>query len=87
LLTNFLGRVRNVAPDGTDIEWLQSLIGKTAPNSIAAAGMVPTFDGTQESLTLVFQVSAGGAIGIDLTTDSRFAAALRAQLQTWCSAN
>jgi hypothetical protein len=78
--------MRNVAPDGTDIEWLQSLIGKTAPNSIAAAGMVPTFNGTQESLTLAFQVSAGGAIGIDFTTDSHFAAALRAQLQTWCSA-
>lgn len=47
LLMNFLGRMRNVAPDGTDIEWLQSLIGKTSPNSIASAGMVPTFKGTQ----------------------------------------
>ncbi len=74
--------MRNVAPDGTDIEWLQSLIGKTSPNTIAAAGMVPTFNGTQESLTLAFQVSAGGAIGFDFTTDSRFAAALEAQLQT-----
>lgn len=86
-LTNFLGRMRNVAPDGTDIGWLQSLIGKTPPNSIASAGMVPTFNGTQESLTIAFQVSAGGAIGIDFTTDSRFAAALEAQLQTWCSTN
>jgi hypothetical protein len=86
-LTNFLGRMRSVAPDGTEIEWLQGLIGKAPPNSIAAAGMVPTFNGTQESLTLSFQVSAEGAIGVDFTTDSPFAAALRAQLQTWCSAN
>lgn len=85
-LTNFLERMREVAPDGTEIEWLRSLIAHTAPNSIAAAGMVPIFKGTQESLTLTFQVSAGGAIGMDFTTDSRFAAALEAQLQTWCSA-
>jgi hypothetical protein len=86
-LTNFLGHMRKVAPDGTDIEWLQSLIGKAAPNNITAAGMVPTFNGTQVSLTLEFQVNTGGAIGIDFSTDSQFAAALRAQLQTWCSAN
>uniref|UniRef100_Q01TE8 Uncharacterized protein n=1 Tax=Solibacter usitatus (strain Ellin6076) TaxID=234267 RepID=Q01TE8_SOLUE len=86
-LTNFLKRMRDVAPDGIDIEWLQSLIAKTPPNTIAAAGMVPTFNETQEPLNLVFQKSAGGAIGLELSTGSRFAAALRAQLQTWCSAN
>ena len=47
--------MRNVAPDGTEIEWLQGLIGKASPNSIGAAGMVPTFNGTQETLTLAFQ--------------------------------
>jgi len=86
-IANFLGRMRNFAPDGTDVEWLQGLIGKATPNSIAVAGMVPTFNGTQELLTLSFQVSAGGAIGIDFSTDSRFAAALQVQLGTWCSGN
>jgi hypothetical protein len=83
---NFLKRMRNVAPEGTDIEWLQSLIGKAPLNSIVSAGMVPTFNGTGVSLTLSFQVRAGGAIGIDLTSESRFAAVLQAQLKTWCSA-
>ena len=86
-LTNFLGRMQKVAPDGIDIQWLQGLIGKTSPNSIAAAGMVPTFNGSQKLLGLTFQVSNSGAIGIDFETDSGFAAALRAELKTWCSAN
>jgi hypothetical protein len=79
--------MRSVAPDGIEIDWLKGLIAKTPPNIIAAAGMAPTFDGTQESLSLAFQTSAEGAIAIDFTTDSRFAAALRPQLQTWCPAN
>lgn len=86
-LANFLGRLQKVAPNGTDIQWLQDLIGKTSPNSIDTAGMVPTFNGIQEPLTLTFQLSAAGAIGIDLTTASAFAAALQAELKTWCSAN
>ena len=86
-LTSFLERMRSVTSDGIESDWLQGLIAKTPPNTIAAAGMVPTFDGTQETLSLAFQRSAGGAIGIDFTTDSRFAAALRPQLQTWCAAN
>ena len=86
-LKNFLERMRNVATDGIDSDSLQGLIAKTLPNRIAAAGMVPKFDGAQESLSLAFQKSTGGAIGIDFTTDSRFAAALRPQLQTWCAAN
>jgi hypothetical protein len=49
--------------------------------------MVPTFNGTQEALALAFQVSAGGAIVIEFTAASRFAAALRAKLQPWCDAN
>jgi hypothetical protein len=86
-LTNFLERMRDVATDGIESDWLQSLISKTPPHRIAAAGMVPKFDGTPETLSLAFQRSAGGAIGIDFTTDSRFAAALRPHLRTWCAAN
>ena len=86
-LTSFLERMRSVTSGGIESDWLQGMIAKTPPNTIAAAGMVPTFDGTQETLSLAFQRSAGGAIGIDFTTDSRFAAALRPQLQTWCAAN
>ena len=80
-LTNFLGRMQKVTPDGAEIHWLQDLIGKTSPNSIGAAGMVPTFNGTQEVLALEFQLSPAGAIAIDFTTDSTFAAALRAELE------
>ena len=86
-LTNFLERMQKVAPDGTDVRWLQGLIGKASPNTIGAAGMVPTFHGTQETLDLEFQLSATGAIGIDFTADSGFADALRAELKTWCIAN
>ena len=86
-LANFLGRMQRVAPDGTEIQWLQGLISKTSPNSIGAAGVVPTFNRTREALDLAFQLSAAGTIGIDFTTDSNFAAALRAELKTWCSAN
>jgi hypothetical protein len=86
-LANFLGRMQRVAPDGTEIQWLQDLIGKTSPTSIGAAGMVPTFNGTQEALAIEFQSSAAGAIGFDFTTESGFAAALRSELKTWCVAN
>ena len=86
-LESFLGRMRNLAPDGIDIEWLKGSIRNAPTNSISALGMVPTFNGTREMLELEFQVSPVGAIGIDLTTDSRFAAALLPQMQTWCSAN
>lgn len=86
-LPKFLALMRNVAPDEIDTGWLQNLIGKTPPNSIAAAGMVPAFNGNEEPLSFEFQVSAGGAIGIEFTTDARFAASLRERLQTWCPAN
>jgi hypothetical protein len=86
-LANFLGHIREVAPKGSDTEWLQAMISKTPPNRIAVAGMVPSFNGTQESLALAFQVSAGGAVGIEFTTDAGFAAALRSNLQQWCGAN
>lgn len=86
-LTNFLRRLRNVVSDETEIEWLHGLIQNVPANTIGTAGMVPTFNGSRETLTVSFQVSAGGAIGIDLTTDSRFATALQMQLTTWCGAN
>jgi hypothetical protein len=86
-LKNFLGRMQKVAPDGTELQWLEGLVGKTSPNSIGTTVMVPTFNGTQEELSLAFQLSAAGAIGIDFTTDSGFAAALRAELKTWCIAH
>jgi hypothetical protein len=86
-VTNFLGRMQKVAQDEKEIQWLQGLIGKTTPNSIGSAGMVPTFNGSQKLLDLTFQVSNSGAIGIDFKTDSDFAAALQAELKTWCSAN
>ncbi len=86
-LTNFLGRMRDVAPIGTEIEWLQNLIGKTAPNTIVSAGMAPTFMGTRKVLTLAFQVGAGGEIAVEVSTDSDFAVALRERLKTWCSSN
>ena len=38
-LTSFLERMAEVAPSGTDTEWLRNLIGKTSPNSIEVAGM------------------------------------------------
>jgi hypothetical protein len=85
-LTSFLGRMREIAPSGIDAEWLKDMITNASPNSITAAGLVPVFNGTQETLTVGFQVSARGAIGIELSTGSRFAAALRANLQTWCGA-
>ena len=86
-LTNFLGRMQKVAQDEKEIQWLQDLIGKTTPNNIGSTGMVPTFNGSQKLLNLTFQVSSSGAIGIDFQTDSDFAAALQAELKTWCSAN
>ncbi len=86
-LTNFLGSMQKVAPDGSEIQWLQGLIDKTPPNSIGAAGMVPMFNGTQKGLVLEFQPSTRGTIGIDFSTDAGFAAALRAGLKTWCGAN
>lgn len=86
-LTNFLGRMQKVAQDEREIQWLQGLIGKTTPNSIGSAGMIPTFNGSQKLLDLTFQVSNSGAIGIDFETDSDLAAALQAELKPWCSAN
>jgi hypothetical protein len=86
-LTNFLGRMQKMAQDEREIQWLQGLIGKTPPNIIGSAGMVPTFNGSQKLLDVTFQVSNSGAIGIDFETDSNFAAALQAELKTWCSAN
>lgn len=86
-LTNFLGRMQKVAQDETEIQWLQGLIGKTMPNSTVSAGMAPTFNGSQKLLDLTFQVSSAGAIGIDFETETDFAAALQAELNTWCSTN
>jgi hypothetical protein len=86
-LVNFLGRMQKVAQAEKDIQWLQGLIGKITTNSIGAAGMVPTFNGSQRVLNLTFQVSNSGTIGIDFETDSDFAAALQAELKPWCSAN
>jgi hypothetical protein len=86
-LTDFFGHMKNLTQDEKEIRWLQGLIGKTVPSRIAAVGMVPTFNGSQKVLNLSFQVSNSGAIGIDFETDSNFAAALQAELNTWCSAN
>ncbi len=86
-LTNFLGRIQKVAQDEREIQWLQGLIVKTTPNSIGSAGMVPTFNGSQKRLDLAFQVSNSGTVRIDFQTDSDFAAALQAELKTWCSAD
>jgi hypothetical protein len=71
--------------DGTEIQGLQGLIGKTSPNTIGIAAIVPTFNGTPEALALAFQSSAAGAIGIDFNADSGFAAALRRELKTGVS--
>jgi hypothetical protein len=85
-LTDFLVRMQKVASDEPEFKWLQGLISGTASNSIEAAGMVPTFRGKQETLSLAFQVTGEGAIGIEFTADSGFAAALQAELGTWCPA-
>jgi hypothetical protein len=86
-LMSFLRGMQNVAPDQTEIDWLRDFINKTPSNAIADVGMVPTFKGTREPLSLAFQVSASGEIRIEFTADSSFAAALRAGLQKWCGAN
>jgi len=86
-LSEFLGHMRSVAPDGIDIKWLQGLITKTRRNAVGSAGMVPTFNGAQESLDVQFQTNTRGAIAVELSTDSAFGAVLLAQLKTWCTAN
>jgi len=86
LLTDFLGRMQKVASDESGFKWLQGLISGTASNAIEAAGMVPTFRGKQETLSLAFQVTGEGAIGVEFTGDSDFVAALQAELGTWCRA-
>ena len=86
-LPNFLERMQSLAPYGSKNAWLQSLIGKSPPNNIGATEILPVFHGTEESLTLAFQASTGGAIAIEFTTESQFAAALRVHLQRWCAAN
>ena len=86
-LTNFLEHLRKVAPDETEIEWLQGLIGKTPPNRIYSAGMVPIVDGKHKPIVLEFQSGATGAIAIEISTDSVFASALQSELQSWCPAN
>jgi hypothetical protein len=85
-LTDFLGRMQKVASDESEFKWLQSLISGTSSNAIEAAGMVPIFRGKQELLTLAFQVTGEGAIGIEFTGESDFAAALQTELGTWCPA-
>jgi hypothetical protein len=86
-LPDFLGGMQRVALNGPDSQWLQGLITHASSNNIDSAGMVPTFNGTQQSLVIQFQVTATGAIGIEFTTDSTFAAALRSELRNWCRAN
>jgi hypothetical protein len=79
--------MQKVIPDGVNVEWLRGLIGSAAPNRVKAARLLPTFNGAPQPLTLEFQLSATRAIGIDLKTDSAFAASLRAGLMPWCGAN
>jgi hypothetical protein len=86
-LTDFLQRMQRVASDDTGFQWLKGLIGGASPNKIELAGMVPIFHGKRESLTFEFQSSGAGTIGIDFSADSALAAELRAELETWCSAN
>ena len=85
-LTDFLGRMQKVASDESEFKWLQGLISGTTSNSIESAGLVPTFRGKQETLTVAFQVTGEGAIGIEFTGESGLAAALQAELGAWCPA-
>lgn len=86
-LTDFLQHLKAVASNGTDTQWLQDLVRKTPANNIGSAGMVPIFHGTQQDFTLEFQSSAAGVIGIDIATESDFAAALQPELKSWCATN
>jgi hypothetical protein len=78
--------MQKVGSDESEFKWLQGLISGAPSNSIEAAGIVPTFHGKQETLSLAFQVTREGAIGVEFTGDSTFVAALRTELGTWCRA-
>ena len=84
MLTDFLGRMQRVASDEAGFKWLQGRIGGTSSHDIEAAGMVPAFRGEKTPLDLQFQSVGDGTIGIDFSADSDFAAALHAELRTWC---
>ena len=84
-LTAFVERMRGLTQDDTEIQWLEGMIRKAKPNAIGSAGMVPTIGGKIETYAVSFQSSAGGEIGIEISSDSNMAARLHAALEPWCS--
>lgn len=88
-LTNFLAHMQTVGQDwdGQLFPWLQDLIAKATPDKIDSLGMVLRFRGDVETLSIKFQVSASGGIGLYIQTDADLAAALQAELKSWCSPN
>ena len=88
-LAEFLHRIGTVAPDfdAEEIRGVRSLIDGTPSGAVEATGIVATFRGRQESLDLRWQRDGNGWIGIVLTSESDFTAALRGGLARWCGSN
>jgi bifunctional non-homologous end joining protein LigD len=78
---------KSVTQDETEIRWLEGMIRKSQPNSIGSAGMVPTIGGLVETYEVLFQSSAGGEIGIEISGDSNVVARLHTALEPWCRKN
>lgn len=79
------GAAEGLEPD--EIHGVQNLIDRTPTDSFSASGLVVRFHGEPVALQLEWLRNDNGTVDFEFTTESTFAASLRAGLKAWCGAD
>jgi hypothetical protein len=87
-VSDLLAAVGRVVTDFGDVTTrdVRGLIDTTGPDSLAATGVVVTFQGEQVSLQIEWLKSDRRGIGIEFTASSNLVAAIQVQNKAWCAA-